>query len=60
MEGSIGPNSWGRQHYDGDVRIVDYDRQIDVKNFKVKDSFIKAWVKKNLDGIKFKKRKLVG
>lgn len=50
------PNCWGTQEYDGKVRKLFKDHQIDVNNKKAKYSFIQGFVVTYLDGIRLKKR----
>lgn len=54
LEGAC-PNCWGKQEYDGKVRRLYKDKQIDVNNHKAHYSFIRNFVIKHIDGIRLKK-----
>lgn len=45
---------WGYQQYDGKIRDVIKDKQIDVNNHKESYLLIQDFVKQNLEGIKLK------
>ncbi len=49
------PNCWGSQGYDGVIRDLYKDKQIDVNNHEANNNFIKEIVVKYIDGITFKK-----
>jgi len=49
------PNCWGKQEYDGVVRELLRDHQIDVNNKKSADAFIRKFVVEKIDGITLKK-----
>ncbi|NJC26975.1 hypothetical protein GGR27_002485 [Lewinella antarctica] len=46
---------WGYQQYNGEVRILFKDKQIDVNNYKTKYMFIRRFVVTHINGIKLKK-----
>lgn len=46
---------WGYQQYDGKVRDLIKDKQIDINNHKESYMIIEGFVKENLEGIKLKK-----
>lgn len=48
------PVCWGYQQYDGKIRMILKDRQIDVDNHKDSYMIIEEFVKANIDGIKLK------
>lgn len=48
------PVCWGYQQYDGKVRDIIKDKQIDVNNHKDSYMLIQGFVKENLEGIKLK------
>jgi hypothetical protein len=48
------PNCWGRQQYDGKIRDMQKDKQIDVNNHKDSYMVIQEFVKTNIDGKKLK------
>ena len=54
LEGTC-PNCWGKQEYDGKIRKLYKDHQIDVNNKKSHHSFIKNFVVTYIDGITLKK-----
>ncbi|WP_158857277.1 hypothetical protein [Lunatibacter salilacus] len=43
---------WGTQEYDGKIRILIKDKQIEINNRQEKDMIIKAFVKEHIDGIR--------
>lgn len=45
---------WGYQQYDGKIRDLIKDKQIDVNNHKDRYLLIQQFVKENLEGIKLK------
>ena len=47
--------SWGYEQYDGKIRILFKDKQIDVNNNRRKYMFIREFVVTHIDGIKLKK-----
>ena len=49
------PNCWGKQEYDGKIREMYEDKQIDVNNHQANYAFIQDFVVTNLDGIRLKK-----
>lgn len=49
------PNCWGTQEYDGKVRELFKDHQIDVNNKISRHSFIQNFVITHLKGIRLKK-----
>ena len=49
------PICWGEQEYDGQIRELYKDKQIDVNNHKVNHAFIQEFVVTRLDGIRLKK-----
>lgn len=50
----ICPVCWGRQEYDGKIKILMKDKQIDINNHQASYTFIKEFVVTNIDGIKLK------
>ena len=52
-EGSC-PNCWGRYEYDGEIRQVARDRQIDVDSGRERYAFIQEFVVKHIDGIRLR------
>lgn len=46
------PNCWGTQGYDGTIRDMYKDKQIDVNNHEANHNFIKEIVVQYIDGIK--------
>ena len=48
------PVCWGQQQYDGKIRTILKDKQIDVNNHKDSYMIIEEFVKVNIDGIKLK------
>lgn len=48
------PNCWGRDEYDGQVRDVAKDRQINVNNHQERYAFIQQFVVNHVDGIRLK------
>lgn len=49
------PNCWGEQEYDGEIRELYEDKQIDVNNHQANYDFIKNFVVTHVDGIHLKK-----
>lgn len=49
------PNCWGSQEYDGQIRRLYKDKQIDVNNHEANYAFIQDFVVTHLDGIRLKK-----
>lgn len=45
---------WGYQGYDGKIRTLFKDKQIDVNNHKDSYMLVQDFVKKNIDGIRLK------
>lgn len=45
---------WGYQQYDGKIRELIKDKQIDVNNHRTSYTFMEDFVKTNLEGIKLK------
>ncbi len=45
---------WGYQEYDGKIRTLLKDKQIDVNNHKDSYMLIQKFVKRNIEGIKLK------
>ena len=48
------PVCWGQQNYDGKIREILEDKQIDVNNHKDSYMVIQDFMKQNVDGIKLK------
>lgn len=48
------PVCWGFQHYDGKIRTLFKDKQIDVNNHKESYMVIQDFMTYNIDGIKLK------
>ena len=48
------PNCWGHYEYDGEIRQVARDRQIDVNNGHERYAFIQEFVVKHIDGIRLR------
>ncbi|NHE56497.1 hypothetical protein G9Q97_06690 [Cyclobacterium sp. GBPx2] len=46
------PVCWGIQEYDGKVRVLVKDRQIEINNQQKKDMRLKAFVKEHIEGIR--------
>jgi len=46
------PLCWGTQEYDGKIRILVKDSQIEINNHLEKDMILRAFVKEHIDGIK--------
>lgn len=53
------PVCWGYQQYDGKIRILMDDRQVDINNHKVARPFFEEIVAKQVDGIKLKKAQTI-
>jgi len=49
------PNCWGKQEYDGVVRELVEDKQIDVNNHSANHAFIQDFVVNHVNGIQLKK-----
>ena len=49
------PNCWGSQEYDGQIRELYRDRQIEVNNHEANYAFIQDFVVTHVDGIRLKK-----
>ena len=49
------PNCWGKQEYDGTIRDLMKDKQIDVNNRQDAHAFIQKFVVERIDGITLKK-----
>jgi hypothetical protein len=49
------PNCWGEQEYDGVIRKMYVDKQIDVNNHEANHAFIKDFVVKHVEGIHLRK-----
>lgn len=49
------PNGWGHQQYDGKIRELLKDRQIDINNHKDSYMVIQEFLKENIDGFRLKK-----
>ena len=45
-------NCWGHQEYDGKIRSIARDRQVDINNGVERDAFIQAFVIQHVDGIR--------
>ena len=52
------PVCWGQQQYDGKIRDLLEDKQIDVVNHKDSYMIIQDFMKHNIDGIKLKEGKV--
>lgn len=48
------PICWGFQEYDGKIRTLLEDKQIDINNHKDSYMLIQEFMKTNIDGIKLK------
>ena len=51
----ICPNCWGKQEYDGKIRELYEDKQIEVNNHSANYAFIQEFVVNNVDGIRLKR-----
>lgn len=51
IEGGVCPNCWGEQEYDGLVRDLIKDKQVDVNNHEAKHAFIQDFVVNHINGI---------
>ena len=49
------PICWGESEYDGEIRQLYKDKQIDVNNHQANHAFIKDFVVNHVDGIRLKK-----
>lgn len=49
------PVCWGYQEYDGKIKKIFEDKQIDVNNHKDSYMIIQDFMKHNIDGVKLKK-----
>ena len=47
-------NCWGRFEYDGEIRQIARDRQVDVNNGVERYAFIKDFVVTHIDGIRLR------
>ena len=45
------PVCWGNQEYDGKIRVLVKDNQIDINNHQEKDMILRAFVKEHIAGI---------
>lgn len=52
--GGTCPNCWGYQQYDGKIRALLKDRQIDINNHKDSYMVIQEFLKQNIDGLELK------
>lgn len=52
------PVCWGFQEYDGKIREVFKDKQIDINNHKGSYMIIQDFMKHNIDGIRLKEGKI--
>ena len=48
------PNCWGRYEYDGEIRQIARDRQIDVNNGAERYAFIQDFVVTHIEGIRLR------
>ena len=48
------PNCWGHYEYDGEIRQIARDRQIDVDSGREPYAFIQEFVVKHIDGIRLR------
>ena len=48
------PNCWGHYEYDGQIRKVARDRQVDVANGVMRYAFIEDFVVNHIDGIRLR------
>ena len=48
------PNCWGHYEYDGEIRKVARDRQIDVNSGRERYAFIQDFVVNHIDGIRLR------
>tara|TARA_B100000029_G_scaffold367066_1_gene360492 strand:+ start:323 stop:598 length:276 start_codon:yes stop_codon:yes gene_type:complete len=48
------PNCWGHYEYDGEIRQVARDRQVDVNNGEERYAFIQDFVVNHVDGIRLR------
>ena len=55
VEGNACPNCWGELEYDGIVRELIKDKQIDINNHEAKHAFIKDFVINQVSGIHLQK-----
>lgn len=53
------PVCWGYQQYDGKMRILMEDKQIDVNNHKHRYMRIQNFLKNYIEGIKLKEGKII-
>lgn len=49
------PVCWGESEYDGEIRQLYKDKQIDVNNHQAHHAFIKDFVVNHVDGIRLRK-----
>ena len=47
-------NCWGHYEYDGEVRQVARDRQVDVNNQRARHAFIRDFVVTHVDGVRLR------
>ena len=47
-------NCWGRYEYDGEIRQIARDRQVDVNNGVERHAFIQDFVVNHIDGIRLR------
>ncbi|MDN5202550.1 hypothetical protein QQ008_14275 [Fulvivirgaceae bacterium BMA10] len=55
IEGGACPNCWGEQEYDGQVRNLLADKQLDVNNHEARHAFIRDFVVNHVSGIRLQK-----
>ena len=48
------PNCWGHYEWDGEIRRVARDRQIDINNGVARYAFVQDFVVKQIDGIRLR------
>lgn len=48
------PVCWGHQNYDGKIKEILEDKQIDINNHKDSYMVIQDFMKQNIDGVKLK------
>lgn len=53
------PNGWGHQQYDGKIRDMLKDRQIDINNHKDSYMAIQEFLKQNIDGFQLKEPEII-
>lgn len=52
------PICWGRQQYDGKIRTILEDKQIDINNHSGSYEIIQEFVKTNIDGFTLKEKEI--